>query len=485
MIAESAVAQVVPDRRRRLLILAVCSSSLLIVSLDQTIVNVALPSIHRSFDSSVAALQWIVDAYTVVGAGLLMLSASTGDRIGRRRMFQIGLSVFAMGSLLCSIAPSTGVLIAARALQAVGGSMLNPMALSVIRNVFVRPQERAVALGAWGAVPGISMASGPLVGGALIVAFSWRAVFLINLPICLVALVLSQLVMPESRAPHPRRLDPIGQLLIALALATLIFAIINAPHAGWTSTQTVLIGSASLVLWIAMVCYELHRREPVLEIRAFRSAPLSGASTSAIAAYTVFSGFLFLNTLYLQGTRGLSPLGAGLRLLPFALATMIGAPVSGRIVGRYGTRLSLVAGGLAILVSGLLLTRLTAHTPYSYLAFTYALLGGGIATVNPPITNTAVSGLPPSMAGVAAAITSTSRQTGQAIGVAVLGALAGADVEGAIGPGFPEATHISWWIVACLGGLVALIGWLSTTPWARETARQAADQLSRTEQPGA
>ncbi len=178
-----------------------------------------------------------------------------------------------------------------------------------------------------------------------------------------------------------------------------------------------------------MILYELRRREPVLEIRAFASVPLSGASASAMATYTVFSGFLFLNTLYLQGTRGLSPLGAGLRLLPFALATIIGAPLSGRIVGRYGARLSLIAGGLAMLASGLLLTRLTAHTPYPYLAFTYALLGGGIATVNPPITNTAVSGLPPSMSGVAAAITSTSRGTGQAIGVAVLGALAGADVH--------------------------------------------------------
>ena len=480
-----AIDQVVPERRRRLLILAVCSMSLLIVSLDSTIVNVALPSIHQSFHSSLSGLQWVIDAYTLVLASLLMLSGSTGDRLGRRRVFQTGLVVFSSGSLLCGLAPSLGVLIAARALQAIGGSMLNPVALSIIRNVFVDPRERAMAVGGWGAVPGISMSLGPIVGGALVDTVSWRAVFFVNLPIGILAITLAALFLPESRATRPRRIDPVGQALIITALASLTYGIIGGPQAGWTSPRTLAFGAVSLLAWTALVRYELRRREPLLEVRCFHSAPLAGASASAVATYAAMGGFLFLNTLYLQDSRGLSPLDAGLHLLPLAVATFVMAPLSGRIVANHGGRIPLMAGGLALLVAGAMLTRLTDHTSFVYLSVSYVLIGGAVGTLNPPITNTAVSGMPPSMAGVAAAVTSTSRQTGQTIGVAVLGALAGGGIMGAIGGGFPRATHGSWWIVVGLGALIFVLGWLTTTPWARETARLTAARFAEQDSPAA
>src|ERR1700759_4375922 len=224
------------SRRRRLLILVICSMSLLIVGLDVTIVNVALPAIHRSFGASLSGLQWTIDAYTLTIASLLMLSGSTADRIGRRTVVQIGLVlVFAAVALLCALAPTLQLLIAARVLQAIGGSMLNPVAMSIIRNVFDDPRERAQAIGVWGGMIGLSMALGPLVGGALVDSLGWRWVFLVNVPVGLLAVTLTAIFVPESRAPRPRRLDPVGQALVIVALSSLTYAIIEGGHVGFTA----------------------------------------------------------------------------------------------------------------------------------------------------------------------------------------------------------------------------------------------------------
>src|SRR3954464_1004503 len=201
----------VPDRGRRVLVLVICSMSLLIIGLDATIVNVALPAIHRSFHSTVSGLQWTIDAYTLVLASLLMLSGSTADRLGRRRVFQTGLALFSLGSLLCALAPSLELLVAARVVQAIGGAMLSPVAMSIVRNVFEDPRERAQAIGIWASVFGISMALGPVLGGFLVSAISWRAIFVVNLPVALAAMGLAAVFVPESRAPRPRRMDPVGQ----------------------------------------------------------------------------------------------------------------------------------------------------------------------------------------------------------------------------------------------------------------------------------
>jgi EmrB/QacA subfamily drug resistance transporter len=469
------------SRGRRMLVLAICCLSLLIVGLDTTIVNVALPAIRRSLDASVSGLQWVIDAYTLVLASLLMLAGSTADRIGRKRIFRAGLVVFSLGSLLCGLAPTLELLIAARVLQAVGGSMLNPVAMSIIRNVFDDPRERAQAIGAWGAMFGLSMALGPVVGGALVDSVGWRSVFFVNVPIGVVAFVLTTLYVPRSRAARPRRLDPIGQILVILALASLTYAIIEAPGTGWTSGGTLGLFAFSLACFAALVLYELRRREPLLEMRFFRSVPFAGASTIALCAFAAQGGFLFLNTLYLQEVRHLSPFDAGLYMLPMAAMLLVAAPISGRLVSRHGARPSLVIAGAALVVASALLVGLTPTTSSGYLFASYFLFGLGAGMVNPPITNTAVSGMPPSQAGVAAALASTSRQVGMTLGVAVIGAISGGTLSGAIGPGFAAATHAGWWICAGLGLVCLVLGVLTTTRWAERTAEDTADRFRETD----
>jgi len=470
--------QVVPERRKRIVILLICSMALLIVGLDTTIVNVALPSIHRSLHSSLSGLQWTIDAYTLVLASLLMLSGSMADRLGRRRVFQCGLALFSLGSLLCALAPSLGMLIAARVLQAIGGSMLNPVAMSIIRNVFVDARERAMAIGVWGAVFGVSMALGPVLGGVLVQISSWRAVFLVNVPVGAIAIVLTALFVPESKAGRARRIDPIGQLLVIVALATLTYGIIDAPRVGWASGRTLILFGCSVACWVSLVLYELRRREPLIEVRFFRSAPFAGASITAVGMFAAIGGFLFLNTLYLQTSRGLSPLHAGLYTLPMAGAMLVAAPLSGRLVGNRGTRLPLVAGSLALIAAALLLTTVTTSTSDLVLFVAYLLFGCGTGMINPPITNTAVTGMPPSQAGVAAAVASTSRQVGVTLGVAVLGALAGGDTIAHLGgPSFATATHTSWWIVVAIGCLLLVGAFVTTSPWALGTATRTAERL--------
>jgi EmrB/QacA subfamily drug resistance transporter len=469
--------QVVPDRRRRLLVLGICSMSLLIVGLDATIVNVALPAIQRSFHSSLSGLQWTVDAYTLVLASLLMLAGSTADRLGRRRVFQAGLGLFSLGSLLCALAPGLELLVAFRVLQATGGAMLSPVAMSIVRNVFEDPRERAQAIGAFAAMFGISMALGPVLGGFLVSTISWRAVFPVNLPIGLAAIALTALFVPESRAARPRRIDPVGQVLVIVALAALTYAIIEAGRLGFGAARIVLLLALALGCFAALVLYELRRREPLLELRFFTSAPFAGASAIAVCLSAALGGFLFMNTLYLQDVRGLSPLHAGLYMLPTATMMIIVAPLSGRLVGRFGARPSMLAGGLAVLAGGLMLTGLAPGTPVPSLLSAFAVFGIGFALVSPPIANTAVSGMPPAQAGVAAAVATTSRQVGITLGVAVLGAVAGSGLGGGPGHGFAHATRPGWWIVAALGLVVAVLGYLTTTAWARDTARRTAERL--------
>ncbi|MHB8492336.1 MAG: MFS transporter [Solirubrobacteraceae bacterium] len=462
------------SRARRLVVLVICSMSLLIVGLDTTIVNVALPAIHRSLHASLQGLQWTIDAYTLVLASLLMLSGSTADRIGRRRLFQIGLTTFSLGSLLCALAPSLPLLIAFRVVQAVGGSMLNPVAMSIIRNVFEDPRERAQAIGVWGAMIGLSMALGPLAGGALVDSAGWRWVFLVNVPIGIGVIVLTALFVPESRAPRARRLDPVGQALVAVGLASLTYAIIEGGHHSFGSPAILALFCLSLMSLAGLVRYELRRREPLLEVRFFRSAPLAGASAIAVAAFVALGGFLFLNTLYLQEVRGLSPFEAGLYTLPMAAMTLVFAPLSGRLVGARGARAPLIAAAVAIAASGLMLTRITPVTDTLYLLGAYLLFGIGFGLVNPPITVAAVAGMPAAQAGVAASVASTSRQVGQTLGVAVLGAVAVGSGVVHVGPSFPTATHAAWWIVVALGGAIAVVGWIGTTQWALRTARVTA-----------
>ncbi len=468
------------DRRRRVLILAICCMSLFIVGLDNTIVNIALPAIQRDLHASMSGLQWTVDAYTLVLASLLILAGSTADRVGRRRTFQVGLVMFTLGSLLCSLAPSLGWLVAFRAVQAIGGSMLNPVAMSIITNTFTEPRERARAIGVWGGVVGISLALGPVLGGALVASLGWRSIFWINIPVGVAAVVLTTVFVPESRAARARRVDPVGQLLVLLVLATLTYAIIEGPNAGWWSARIVGLFTLAAVALVGFLGYESRREEPLLDLRFFRSAPFSGATVIAISAFAALAGFLLLNTLYLQEVRGLSALHAGLYTLPMAAMTVVFAPLSGRLVGSRGPRLPLLFAGAALAVSILPFTRLTAHTPVGWLFASYVLFGFGFGMVNAPITNTAVSGMPIAQAGVAAAIASTSRQVGQSLGVAVVGS---AVTSGAVHLGFARASHVGWWIVVGCGVAVFALGAATTGRWGRRTAMATAARFEMATDP--
>jgi EmrB/QacA subfamily drug resistance transporter len=465
------------ETRRRHLVLVICSAGLLMVGLDATIVNIALPTIHRSLGSSLAGLQWTVDAYTLVLASLLMLAGSTADRVGRKRVFQVGLVVFSLGSLLCALAPTLGVLIAARVVQAIGGSMLSPVAMSIIRNVFVDPAERARAIGIYAAMFGLSIALGPVLGGTLVGAVGWRAVFLVNVPVGALAILATRRFVPESRAERPRRADPAGQLLVIAGLASLTYGTIEGPDHGWASAEIVTALALAALALAALILHELRRREPLLEVRWFRSAPFSGASAIALCAFAALGAFLFLNTLYLQDVRGLSPFRAGLCMLPMAAMVLVFAPLSGRLVGSRGPRPPLLAAGVGLTVAVAMLTQLDRDTSIAYVLVAYTVFGVGFGLVNPPITNTAVSGMPAAQAGVAAAVASTSRQVGLTLGVALAGAIAGgsAALDGGGAGGFTAAARPAWWMVLGEVTLVLVLAVVSTTRWAEATARRTAE----------
>jgi EmrB/QacA subfamily drug resistance transporter len=451
--------------------------SLFIVGLDNTIVNLALPSIQRELHSAVSGLQWTVDAYTLVLASLLMLSGSTADRVGRKRTFQLGLVLFSMGSLLCSIAPNTGSLIVFRMLQAIGGSMLNPVAMSIITNIFTEPRQRAQAIGIWGAVIGLSMALGPVVGGALVDSVGWRSIFWINVPVGIAAVVLTALFVPESRAATARALDPIGQLLVMVVLATLTYGIIEGPGHGWGSPVIIGCFAVAVIAAGSLIRYERRRPQPLLDMRFFRSVPFSGATLTAVCGFSALAGFLFLNTLYLQSARGFSPLDAGLLTLPMAAMTALCSPLAGRIVGRHGPRVPLMLAGVAITASGLMLATLRSDTSIWFLLLTYVIFGIGFGMLNPPITNSAVSGMPRAQAGVAAAIASTSRQVGASLGVAVLGSVVTGRIVGSFAHGFAPASHLAWYIMAGSGVVVLFLAFATTTAWAKRTATTVAQPI--------
>jgi EmrB/QacA subfamily drug resistance transporter len=459
------------------MVLATCCISLFLVTMDVTIVNVALPSIRRDLHSSLAGLQWSVDGYTVVVASFLLLAGSTADRLGRRRTFQAGLALFSAGSLLCSLAPTTLALVLFRMVQALGGAMLNPVAMSIIVNTITEPRARARAIGIWGGVFGVSMALGPLVGGILTQTVGWRSVFWINVPIGLAAIALTVRFVPESRAPVPRRVDPIGQLFVIVALAALTSGVIDGRRFGWSSSYILVSFAASAGAVVSLVVYEARRREPLIDLRFFRSAPFAAATLTAVIAFASFSGFLFLNSLYLQEARGLQPSRAGLCMLPTALALVICSPLSGRLVGAGRTRWALVGAGCAVALGALLLTDLRVDTAMPHLIAAFVFLGIGLGMVNAPITNTAVSGMPITQAGIAAAVASTSRQVGASLGVALAGSIAGAGIGAGRAPEFASSTHPVWWLTVAFGVAIVVIGFGSTGAWARESARRIAPLL--------
>ncbi|MGW7686217.1 MFS transporter [Kribbella sp. NPDC054772] len=455
-----------PARTRRYVVLAICCASILVSVMDISIVNMALPAIRDGLGASTAGLQWTVDAYTLVLASFLLLAGSTADRFGRKKMFRLGLILFGLGSLLCSLAPGIGWLIAARAVQAVGGTMLNPVAMAIVVTVFPDRAERARAIGIFGATAGLSLVLGPIVGGALVDGLGWRSIFWVNLPIVALAVLLTSRYVPESRAAHGRRFDPVGQLLVILVLGGVVSAIIESEK----HTPYLLVAIAA-VSAAALIAYERRRSEPLLELRLFRSIPFSSAVVIAMFAYSGFGAFLFVTTLYLQSVRHLSALHAGLCLLPVGLLICVLSPLTGRIVGSRGPRTPLVIAGTALTLGAIASLTIGAATPLAVVLAIFLLFGVFLGTINPPIANSAVSGMPGSMAGLAASLASVGRQTGTSLGVAVAGSIVGATAT-TDPQRFVRAEHAVWWPTVAMGLVVVALALVSTSHRARLTVRE-------------
>jgi EmrB/QacA subfamily drug resistance transporter len=464
--------------RHRSLVLAICCASMVVVVMDISIVNTALPRIHDDLAASVTGLQWTIDAYTLVLASFLLLAGSTADRVGRKRIFQIGLLAFGFGSLLCGLAPSISWLIGARAVQAVGATMLNPVAMAIIANTFTVPAERAKAIGVFGSMSGLSLALGPILGGALVDGFGWRSIFWINVPIVIVAFILTTKFVPESHAPRARRFDPVGQLLVILALGSVVYAVIESNRRGWASPIIVALLVVAVLAALALIAYETRRTDPLLELRLFRSVPFSSAILMAMFALCAFGAFLFVTTLYLQHVRGMSALIAGLSLLPVGALIALLSPYTGKLVGARGPRLPLLVSGTALALGGLLSLLIGPGTSLVAVLAIYLLFGVFQGTINPPITNTAVSGMPRSMAGVATSLASAGRQTGTTLGVAIAGTILGSVSDGS---SFTSSAHAVWWLVFGLGAGIVALGLISTGPWAKGTAERAASLFGEIE----
>ena len=416
---------------RRWWTLAVLCFSLLIIGMDNTILNVALPTIQRNLTASASQLQWIVDAYTIVYASILLTTGSLGDRFGRKGALNVGLVVFGVGSVASAFATSSGMLIAFRALAGVGGALIMPATLSILTNVFPA-EERGRAIGIWAGVSGGGIIAGPLTGGWLLEHFWWGSVFLINVPIVLIALAAGRALVPTSRDPAAPRLDLIGTVLASGGLAALLYGIIEAPARGW-GNQGVLAGFGAGVLGLlAFVAWEMRTAHPMLQVRFFKNARFSAANVAITLVFFAMFGALYFLTQYFQYVLGYSPMKAGAALIPTALMMMVGAPNSARLTARFGTK-TVVAGGMAVVAAALaLLSRAQVSSPYVFMAVVLALLGFGMSIAMAPATDSIMGSLPKEQAGIGSAMNDTTRQVGGALGVAVLGSITAAGYHASI-----------------------------------------------------
>ncbi len=410
---------------RRRLILLVCCLSLLIVVIDNTILNTALPTLARVLHAGTSSLQWITDAYTLCFAALLIPAGALGDRYGRRLSLVGGLAVFALGSAAAAFASGTGTLIGARVVMGLGAAFVMPATLSILNSVFP-PKERPQAIAAWSAVTGIGIVIGPTLGGLLLSNFWWGSVFLINIPLVILALAGVILTVPETAEPGGHRLDIGGTVLIGGALFAIVDAIIEAPGRGWTGTATLAEIAAGLATLAVFAWWELRIADPLVDLRIFASRAFSTAAASVTVIFFALFGSLFVLTQYLQLVHGYSPLSAGLRALPFALAIGAASPLSPILAKRFGARL-VIPAGLALMGIGLLdLSTAGVHTAYPPIALAIAIMGAGMGLVMAPASTTIMTTVPAHQAGAGSAINDTIREVGGALGIAIVGSLAAA-----------------------------------------------------------
>ncbi|HEV2811692.1 MAG TPA: MFS transporter [Solirubrobacteraceae bacterium] len=410
-----------PDPRRWW-ILAALSLALLVIGVDNTILNVAIPTIEGDLGATTGQMQWIVDSYMLVFAGLLLTMGSLGDRFGRKKALYTGLVLFGASSALAAVATSSEMLIAARASMGIGGALIMPATLSIVMNVFPR-SEHAKAIGIWAGVFGLGVAIGPTGGGFLLEHFEWGAVFLVNLPIVAAALFAGAKLIPESKDPSTPPLDIPGAVLSTVGLSALVYGLIEAPAAGWFSGPTIAAFTVAAVLVGGFVRRELTTAHPMLDVRLFRLPAFSAASGSlALTSFALFGSIFFL-TQHMQGVLRYTPLEAGIRLLPVAGGMIVAAPLSAVVARRFGTRLT-VAAGMGLVALGLsAMAFADAGNGYGPVALSMVLLSSGMGLSMAPATESVMSVLPLAKAGVGSAMNDTVRMVGGALGVAVLGSV--------------------------------------------------------------
>jgi len=412
-----------PDTRRWWILAVLCLSVLLVV-VDNTIVNVALPTISRKLSASTQDLQWVVDAYSLVFAGLLIVGGNVGDRLGRRRALQVGLGLFAVMSVAAAVSRTTSELIGARAAMGVAAALIYPATLALLTNVFTVARERATAIGIWSGVSGLAVAIGPVTGGLLLRHFAWGSVFLVNVPIVAVALAAGMWLLPESRDSRPGRFDPLGAVLSIAGIGLLTWTVIEAPRHGWGSVTTIAGFAGALLMLAAFVYSQLRRSDPMLDVRLFRNMRFTAASGAIALAFFGLFGFIFLITQYFQLIRGYDPLRAGVATLPFAVVTGAVSPLAIAVMKRVGTKI-VVSAGLALMSAGFVVATGTAlDSPYwGRIIIAMALMAAGLGLTTSPATEAIMGALPPAKAGVGSAVNDTTREVGGTLGVAVVGSV--------------------------------------------------------------
>jgi EmrB/QacA subfamily drug resistance transporter len=410
------------DRRRWLALVVLCVS-LLVIVIDNTIVNVTLPTLVRDLNADMSQLQWVVDAYTLVFAGLLLLAGTLGDRFGRRRTLLAGLAIFGFASAGAAFAGGVGQLVSARAVMGAGAAFIMPATLSLLTSIFTDARERAMAIGIWAATAGVGVAMGPVVGGYLLDHFWWGSVFIVNVPIVAVAIISARVLVPESRNPSAQRIDWTGALLSGVGLVAFVWAIIEAPSKGWTSVPVLAAFALAVSTLGAFVVWERRVGEPLLDVSLFRNARFTAASSTVTILFFSLFGFLFLSTQYLQFVLGYSPSAAGLRMLPYAGAMIVAAPLSSKLVARFGTK-RVVTAGMVTFATGLATAAtLTATSGYSRLGLAMLFMGVGMGLAGAPATESIMGALPRDRAGIGSAVNDTTRELGGALGVAIVGSI--------------------------------------------------------------
>ena len=420
-------------RDRPIAALAVICLSAFVVSVDATIVNVALPTLSRELDADTAQLQWIIDAYTLVMAGLMLSAGSLSDRYGRRGFLSAGLALFAITSAVAAQVDTAEALIWGRAAMGVGAAVIFPATLALITNIFTDPVPRAKAIGLWAAMVGVGVAAGPITGGWLLENFWWGAIFLVNVPIAVVAIVGGWLFVPTSRDPAAPPVDVGGLVLSAIGVTALVYTIIEAPNVGWTSGHTIAGFAVAAVVLSAFALWELRTPHPMLDVSVFANRRFSGGSLAITAGFLTLFGFIFVITQYFQFIKAYSAFETGVRLLPVAVSIAVGSVVGPRIVERIGTT-AVVAGGLAIFAAGLgWASTVDAGTPYLEIAMQMLLLGGGLGLTMAPATEAIMGSLSADKAGVGSGVNDTTRELGGTLGVAIVGSVFASIYSGRLG----------------------------------------------------